>query len=133
MHACYNECASFMVEKVFTGTGAVVLATHNLESGKVEAAKAQGFQVSKYFPYGPIEMGGGSLSTEGAGFGAIIRDHEGKDHAMDTTNEETNDCRENLVDKQGDQVNLGAGIAVEEGEILKNVGSETEDWHDAAW
>ncbi|KAF9606763.1 hypothetical protein IFM89_028139, partial [Coptis chinensis] len=72
--------------QVFTGTGAVVLATHNLESGKVAAAKAQGlgigkgnlklqfdelkgmanellfglrnagFQVSKYFPYDPVEM-----------------------------------------------------------------------------
>ncbi|KAF5181142.1 Proline dehydrogenase 1 protein [Thalictrum thalictroides] len=85
-HACYNECATFMIEKVSTGTGAVVLATHNLESGKVAAAKAQalgigkgnpnlqfaqlkgmaeglsfglrnaGFQVSKYLPYGPVEM-----------------------------------------------------------------------------
>ncbi|KAI3929896.1 hypothetical protein MKW98_004050 [Papaver atlanticum] len=85
-HECYNECASIMLEKVANGTGAIVLATHNLNSGGVAAAKAQelglgksnpklqfaqlkgmadglsfalknaGFQVSKYLPYGPVDM-----------------------------------------------------------------------------
>lgn len=32
-HACYNRCAEFMLEKIADGTGAAVLATHNLESG----------------------------------------------------------------------------------------------------
>ncbi|KAF6166338.1 hypothetical protein GIB67_015884 [Kingdonia uniflora] len=85
-HACYDECASFMLEKVHKGTGAVCLATHNLESGRGAATKARalgigkgddqlqfaqlkgmaeglsfglrnaGFQVSKYLPYGPVDM-----------------------------------------------------------------------------
>ncbi|XP_026386612.1 proline dehydrogenase 2, mitochondrial-like [Papaver somniferum] len=85
-HACYDECASIMLEKVYKGTGAVVLATHNIESGKAAAWKAEeiglekndekvqfaqlkgmadglsfalnnaGFLVSKYLPYGPVEM-----------------------------------------------------------------------------
>ncbi|XP_010257831.1 PREDICTED: proline dehydrogenase 2, mitochondrial-like [Nelumbo nucifera] len=84
-HACYNDCTSFMLEKVARGSAAVVLATHNLESGKVATMKAQelgigkgneklqfaqlkgmaeglsyglksaGFQVSKYLPFGPVE------------------------------------------------------------------------------
>lgn len=84
-HACYNDCASFMLEKIAEGSGAVVLATHNVESGQQAAAKARelgidngneklefaqlygmaealsfglrnaGFQVSKYMPYGPVE------------------------------------------------------------------------------
>ncbi|XP_043700625.1 proline dehydrogenase 2, mitochondrial-like [Telopea speciosissima] len=84
-HACYNDCTSFMLEKVARGSGAVVIATHNLESGRVAAAKAQslgigkanqkvqfaqlkgmaeslsfglrnaGFQVSKYLAFGPVE------------------------------------------------------------------------------
>jgi proline dehydrogenase len=33
-HACYNECASYMLERIGNGSGAVVLATHNVESGK---------------------------------------------------------------------------------------------------
>lgn len=33
-HACYNDCASYMLEKIADGSGAVVLATHNVESGK---------------------------------------------------------------------------------------------------
>ncbi|KAK9292601.1 hypothetical protein L1049_020575 [Liquidambar formosana] len=84
-HACYNDCASFMLEKIAGGSGAVVLATHNVESGKLAAAKAHdlgirtdngrlqfaqlygmsealsfglrnaGFIVSKYLQFGPIE------------------------------------------------------------------------------
>lgn len=33
-HACFNGCASFLLERIAGGSGAVVLATHNLESGK---------------------------------------------------------------------------------------------------
>ncbi|KAJ0098310.1 hypothetical protein Patl1_21549 [Pistacia atlantica] len=85
-HACYNECASFMLDKIANGFGALVLATHNVDSGKMAAAKAMdlgidkrssrlefaqlygmsealsfglknaGFKVSKYMPYGPIDM-----------------------------------------------------------------------------
>lgn len=85
-HACYNECASFMLDKIANGPGAVVLATHNVESGRLAVEKAHdlgigklnqklefaqlhgmsealsfalrnaGFQVSKYMPYGPVEI-----------------------------------------------------------------------------
>jgi proline dehydrogenase len=85
-HACFNDCASFMLEKTANGSGAVVLATHNLESGTKAAEKARelgiekekqklqfaqlygmadslsfglrnaGFQVSKYMPFGPVEL-----------------------------------------------------------------------------
>lgn len=34
-HACYNDCASFMLERIADGYGAVVLATHNVESGNL--------------------------------------------------------------------------------------------------
>ncbi|XP_042494681.1 proline dehydrogenase 2, mitochondrial-like [Macadamia integrifolia] len=84
-HACYNDCSSFMLEMVARGSGAVMLATHNLESGRVAALKAQslgigkenqrlqfaqlkgmaeslslglrkaGFLVSKYIAFGPVE------------------------------------------------------------------------------
>ncbi|KHN13795.1 Proline dehydrogenase 2, mitochondrial [Glycine soja] len=84
-HKCFNDCSSFMLEKVANGPGGVVLATHNVESGKLAAAKAHelgigkvnhklefaqlhgmsealsfglsnaGFQVSKYMPFGPVE------------------------------------------------------------------------------
>ncbi|GAB4827447.1 hypothetical protein Ancab_034331 [Ancistrocladus abbreviatus] len=84
-HACYNDCASFMLDKVADGSAAVVLATHNVESGRLAAKKARdlgigkenerfhfaqlygmsealsfalkdaGFQVSKYLIYGPVE------------------------------------------------------------------------------
>lgn len=85
-HDCYNTCADYMLEKVANRSGAVVLATHNVESGKLAAAKATdlgikkqdqglqfaqlygmaealsfglrnaGFQVSKYLPFGPVEQ-----------------------------------------------------------------------------
>ncbi|KAI3462831.1 hypothetical protein Pfo_019494 [Paulownia fortunei] len=85
-HACYNDCAAFMLEEIANGSGSVVLATHNLESGKLAAAKAvdlgikkenqnlqfaqlygmaealsfglrnAGFKVSKYLPFGPVEQ-----------------------------------------------------------------------------
>ncbi|GFQ06569.1 proline dehydrogenase 2 mitochondrial [Phtheirospermum japonicum] len=85
-HACYNDCAAFMLEEIARGSGSVVLATHNLESGKLAAAKAvdlgikkesnnlqfaqlygmaealsfglrnAGFKVSKYLPFGPVEQ-----------------------------------------------------------------------------
>ncbi|KAF8012049.1 hypothetical protein BT93_I0239 [Corymbia citriodora subsp. variegata] len=83
-HDCYNECASFMLEKITSRSGAVVLATHNVKSGKLAAAKARdlgignqklefaqlygmaesfsfglrnaGFQVSKYMPFGNVDM-----------------------------------------------------------------------------
>nr|AKP06212.1 proline dehydrogenase [Eurya emarginata] len=34
-HGCFNECASFMLEKTANGSGAVFLATHNIESGEL--------------------------------------------------------------------------------------------------
>ncbi|GMI77028.1 hypothetical protein like AT5G38710 [Hibiscus trionum] len=85
-HACFNDCASFMLERIADGYGGLVLATHNLESGQLAASKARGlgiqkgnqklefaqlygmsdalsfglrnagFQVSKYLPYGPVDM-----------------------------------------------------------------------------
>ncbi|KAA8530518.1 hypothetical protein F0562_005227 [Nyssa sinensis] len=85
-HACYNDCAAFMLEKISNASGAVVLATHNVKSGKMAAAKARdlgiglenqklqfaqqygmadtlsfglrkaGFQVSKYLAFGPLQQ-----------------------------------------------------------------------------
>ncbi|KAM3286342.1 proline dehydrogenase 2, mitochondrial [Capsicum chacoense] len=83
-HDCFNSCAEFMLGEIANGSGAVVLATHNIESGKLAASKAielgirkdseklqfaqlygmaeglsfglrnAGFQVSKYLPFGPV-------------------------------------------------------------------------------
>ncbi|KAG6715651.1 hypothetical protein I3842_04G005000 [Carya illinoinensis] len=85
-HACYNNCASIMLDKISNGPGALVLATHNVESGRLAVAKAHdlgmgkihqklqfaqlygmadvlsfslknaGYHVSKYMPFGPVEM-----------------------------------------------------------------------------
>ncbi|XP_031393997.1 proline dehydrogenase 2, mitochondrial-like [Punica granatum] len=85
-HDCFNNCASFMLEKIAGGSGAVVLATHNVESGQLAAMKARdmgmssgnhrlefaqlygmadsfsfglknaGFRVSKYMPFGPVDQ-----------------------------------------------------------------------------
>ncbi|XP_035550228.1 proline dehydrogenase 1, mitochondrial-like [Juglans regia] len=85
-HACYNDCASIMLDKISNGPGALVLATHNVESGRLAVAKAHdldmgkihqklqfaqlygmadvlsfslknaGCHVSKYMPFGPVEM-----------------------------------------------------------------------------
>ncbi|KAI3520937.1 hypothetical protein L1887_10392 [Cichorium endivia] len=84
-HRCFNECASFMLDEVSNGPGGLILATHNLESGKLAAQKARdwgivkdgdklefaslygmadamsfglrnaGFNVSKYLPFGPVD------------------------------------------------------------------------------
>eukprot|EP00249_Psilotum_nudum_P017958 c26571_g1_i3 orf=245-1777(-) len=83
-HKCYDVCAAFMLERAALGDGSVVLATHNFDSGRSAAAKAEqlglvkadgrlqfaqlkgmadglslalahaGFQVSKYLPFGPV-------------------------------------------------------------------------------
>ncbi|MED6185078.1 hypothetical protein PIB30_053589 [Stylosanthes scabra] len=85
-HKCFNDCSSLLLEKIADGPGSLVLATHNVESGKLAAAKAHdlgmgkvhhklefaqlcgmsealsfglsnaGFQVSKYLPFGPVDM-----------------------------------------------------------------------------
>ncbi|CAI9276803.1 unnamed protein product [Lactuca saligna] len=85
-HNCYNDCASFMLDEVSNGPGGLILATHNLESGKLAAQKARnlgigkdseklefaslygmaeamtfglrnaGFGVSKYLPFGPVDQ-----------------------------------------------------------------------------
>ncbi|TYI67819.1 hypothetical protein E1A91_D08G045400v1 [Gossypium mustelinum] len=85
-HACYNDCAGFLLERIANGNDAVVFATHNIDSGKLAACRARnlgiqkgnrrlefaqlygmsealsfglrnaGFQVSKYLPYGPVDM-----------------------------------------------------------------------------
>lgn len=83
-HHCYDSCAAYMLEQAVNGDGALVLATHNMESGRKAAAKAlevglsrqnprlhfaqlkgmadvmslslaqAGFRVSKYLPFGPV-------------------------------------------------------------------------------
>ncbi|TVU31774.1 hypothetical protein EJB05_23475 [Eragrostis curvula] len=85
-HDCYNGCAAFLLDRVRRGNASVMLATHNVESGQLAAARAQelgipkgdpnlqfaqlmgmadglslslrnaGFQVSKYLPYGPVDQ-----------------------------------------------------------------------------
>ncbi|GFP91424.1 proline dehydrogenase 2 mitochondrial [Phtheirospermum japonicum] len=84
-HACYDECADYLLDEIACGSGSVVLATHNVQSGKMAASKAvnlgirknspylhfaqlygmaeglsfglknAGFKVSKYLPFGPVE------------------------------------------------------------------------------
>ncbi|KAG8366999.1 hypothetical protein BUALT_Bualt16G0026800 [Buddleja alternifolia] len=46
-HACFNDCAGFMLDEIAKGSGSVVLATHNLESGKLAAAKAIDLGIKK--------------------------------------------------------------------------------------
>lgn len=85
-HDCYNDCASFLLEAIADRSHGLILATHNVESGTLAAKKAEelgigngnqrlefaqlygmaealsfglrnaGFQVSKYLPFGPVEM-----------------------------------------------------------------------------
>ncbi|KAL9268418.1 Proline dehydrogenase 2, mitochondrial-like protein [Drosera capensis] len=84
-HDSYNRCASYMIDKVADRSGAIILATHNVESGRLAAEKARdlglgkdnerlefaqlygmsealsyslknaGFLVSKYLTFGPVE------------------------------------------------------------------------------
>ncbi|KAE8660832.1 Proline dehydrogenase 1 [Hibiscus syriacus] len=49
-HSCYDECASFMLERIANGNDAVVLATHNLQSGKLAALKARNMGIRKGNP-----------------------------------------------------------------------------------
>lgn len=85
-HDCFNECASFLLDTIADRSHGLILATHNVESGTLAAKKAEelgigngnqrlefaqlygmaealsfglrnaGFQVSKYLPFGPVEM-----------------------------------------------------------------------------
>ncbi|KAL0540609.1 hypothetical protein IC582_020618 [Cucumis melo] len=85
-HSCYNTCASFLLDDIAKGSSGAILATHNVESGKLAATRAYeigigklkqklefaqlygmsealsfglrnaGFQVSKYMPFGPVDM-----------------------------------------------------------------------------
>ncbi|EEF41172.1 proline oxidase, putative [Ricinus communis] len=84
-HSCYNDCASFLLDTITNSSHGIILATHNVESGRLAAKKARelgirngdqklefaqlygmsealsfglrnaGFQVSKYIPFGPID------------------------------------------------------------------------------
>uniref|UniRef100_A0A7N0TQQ4 Proline dehydrogenase n=1 Tax=Kalanchoe fedtschenkoi TaxID=63787 RepID=A0A7N0TQQ4_KALFE len=85
-HDCYNDCVNMLLDKIAAGSSShLVLATHNLQSGKLAAVKAQelgirkdgeqlqfaqlygmsdalslglktaGFNVSKYMTFGPVE------------------------------------------------------------------------------
>ncbi|KAL3629521.1 hypothetical protein CASFOL_026743 [Castilleja foliolosa] len=84
-HACFDECADFLLGEIANGSSSVVIATHNVQSGKMAASKAvnlgipknspylqfaqlygmseglsfglknAGFKVSKYMPFGPVE------------------------------------------------------------------------------
>ncbi|KAK6928006.1 Proline dehydrogenase domain [Dillenia turbinata] len=84
-HRSYNDCASFMLDEIANGSGALLLATHNIDSAKLVASKSKdmgigsknenlqfsqlyamaeglsfslrdaGFLVSKYMPFGPLE------------------------------------------------------------------------------
>lgn len=48
-HQCYNDCAAFMLHEIANGSGSIILATHNVESGK-------DFEIN-------INLGGGGTST----------------------------------------------------------------------
>ncbi|XP_050226404.1 proline dehydrogenase 2, mitochondrial [Mercurialis annua] len=84
-HDCYNDCASYLLDAITDRSHGLVIATHNVESGRLAATKARdlgirngyhkfefaqlhgmaealsfglrnaGFQVSKYIPYGTLE------------------------------------------------------------------------------
>lgn len=84
-HRCFDDCVSLMMERIAAGPGGLVLASHNVDSAKLAAAKAHevgmekvkrklefaqlygmaeslsfgvrnaGFQVSKYMPFGPVD------------------------------------------------------------------------------
>ncbi|KAG0585708.1 hypothetical protein KC19_2G031600 [Ceratodon purpureus] len=49
-HRNYNLCAAFMLEQAASGDGAVVLATHNMNSGRAAAAKVQELGFSRGNP-----------------------------------------------------------------------------------
>lgn len=83
-HECYNLCASMMLKRITSGNSAIVLATHNTNSGRILSQRANelglnkadsrvhfaqlkgmadslslalvhaGFNVSKYVPFGPV-------------------------------------------------------------------------------
>ncbi|CAN0916267.1 Proline dehydrogenase 2, mitochondrial [Linum grandiflorum] len=86
-HECYNDCARFMIDRIGNCSDGLVLATHNVESGRLAAMRARevgimgkdekrlefaqlygmgeslsmglknaGFRVSKYMPFGPIDI-----------------------------------------------------------------------------
>ncbi|RRT65092.1 hypothetical protein B296_00030949, partial [Ensete ventricosum] len=77
-HQCFDNCAAFLLERVRRGSGAILLATHNVRSDELGIGKEDqklqfaqllgmadglslglknaGFQVSKYVPFGPVEQ-----------------------------------------------------------------------------
>ncbi|KAK1410209.1 hypothetical protein QVD17_36744 [Tagetes erecta] len=46
-HHCFNECASYMLDEVSSGPGRLILAAHNLESGRMAARKAHDLGIGK--------------------------------------------------------------------------------------
>lgn len=49
-HRCYNFCAGYMLEQASSEDVSVVLATHNMESGRAAAAKVQELGLSRGNP-----------------------------------------------------------------------------------